>query len=150
MKLMDSGFAIWTAVNLGSIAIPNLLHLGVRSSRLRVSWQFVQGNETTIRYGPGHPRVAAKTPRPLGRRLGTAHRIAVQPRGAALRGPPREAKPFTRPVAPSPLVIKSAPFFFPFDLRIFSVQFSHSGASCAACRAFRPGNMTSLRQNQPP
>jgi hypothetical protein len=41
MKLMDSGLAIWTAVNLGSIAIANLLHLGVRSSQHRVSSQCV-------------------------------------------------------------------------------------------------------------
>ena len=44
---MDSGFAIWTAVNLGSIAIANLLHLGVRSSQLRVSSQCVQGSGPT-------------------------------------------------------------------------------------------------------
>ena len=47
MKLMASGFAIWTAENLGSIAIANLLHLGVRSSRLHVSCQSVQGSGPT-------------------------------------------------------------------------------------------------------
>jgi len=97
MKLMDSGFAIWTAVNLGSIAIANLLHLGVRSSRLRVSCQSVQGSRPTPE--KAHvcclPCCRQKTvTRPAQKSF--LHKVLRLPKAVpGLRCLPREVKPFT-------------------------------------------------------
>ena len=96
MKLMDSGFAIWTAVNLGSIAIARLLRLGVRSSQHRVSSHGVQGSRPTPKKAHVYclPCCRQKTAtRPAQKSfLHKVLRLLKLPRG--LRCPPRETEVF--------------------------------------------------------